>query len=926
MANISDITAQPILTADYPAPCVENNRDYAEYAEPSISLASAGFAAQQQGAPVTILTNVQGNLAKTFGRAQDGTIKKTAAAHLARGNFVVRYVDDLHALDAVLNALTPAQAVTFGRPDADRGDVVASKLLDSTPGAISRTRDYWKFAPGAGVMMLDYDPAKEGEPFTPSALVCALLQACPFIAGVGLLWRPSASSGVDGAGIRGQRLYLIIDDAREIERVGQSIFDRLWLAGYGYFAISKSGILLPRSPVDAAVWRPEGLDLAARPVLSDAVTRTEYPSQVHGGGRLSASDVVELSPQEATTLAAMKDEKRTAMQDAVASVQLAWKGAAKPLIKQRLANLNKDCSDEPVGMLLDRAVDDHLLMGDWPLITPTGTVITVGAVLDAPEKWHNTRWADPLEPETDPRVAWLNLRSGGRPYLYSHLHGGVRYWLERAPALIRVHDGELPRIVDTLAELLQKGGEVYQRAGAMVRITDDAHIVSARQPWFLVHAQRICRFERFDGRRKEYVPTGCPSDVAAGVLALASHHSMPNLAAIRTAPTCDLSGRVIEMPGYDEQTQLLLLNNTQHAWPPIPSAPSRDDLVAAMTVLWAPFARFPYAGPEDASVALAAVLTTAVRPCLGTAPGFGFSATAAGTGKTLLAKCIGTLYDGVAPAPCAPIVHEEEWAKMLFSAVLGGTGTLLFDNAEHAIESASLCAATTSSSLKGRVLGESREAQAEHRLLILATGNGLRFVGDLNRRILVCRLDAKMEARQIVGREFDVDPLAYCMRNRVQITVAALTLIRGYATAGFPWVCDGLSSMDDWNRVVRATIVWLIKKGLAPKFVDPKTALDRDVGNDPDAAKLSGLLAAIHDVHSLGRRFSVAELIESAGRASNRPLFDVLLEIAGEHDKINPRRLGRWMEIRENRIIDGNKLVRDGKTRTNTAAWSVSTM
>jgi hypothetical protein len=31
---------------------------------------------------------------------------------------------------------------------------------------------------------------------------------------------------VDGEGIRGQRLHLIIDDAREIERVGKNMFDR----------------------------------------------------------------------------------------------------------------------------------------------------------------------------------------------------------------------------------------------------------------------------------------------------------------------------------------------------------------------------------------------------------------------------------------------------------------------------------------------------------------------------------------------------------------------------------------------------------------------------------------------------------------------------------------------------------------------------
>ena len=45
-----------------------------------------------------------------------------------------------------------------------------------------------------------------------------------------------------------------------IPRAGQVLFDRLWLAGFGRYEISKSGALLARTVMDATVFQPERLD------------------------------------------------------------------------------------------------------------------------------------------------------------------------------------------------------------------------------------------------------------------------------------------------------------------------------------------------------------------------------------------------------------------------------------------------------------------------------------------------------------------------------------------------------------------------------------------------------------------------------------------------------------------------------------------
>lgn len=874
------------------------------------------------GAAVTLLTNANGNLTKTFFLDESGKVQKQAAAKLVYGSYHVRNVASLEELDAVHDTLAPTQAVTYGRPVLDQGDLVAQSVTNPAVGAITRTRQNFQFGDKAGILMLDYDPPKGAPALSPEDLLQIVRSCCPALSGVAMLWRASASSGVNGSGVTGQRIYLIVNKASEIPRIGKLIFERLWLAGFGYYAVSKSGQLLERGPVDASVWKPEGLDFAAQPVLNNGIVRTCYEGKITGAGILDVAEVHELTPAEINKLKEIKSAARAAMAPQVQAAKAQYITEVAPVIAERLRNLNLDTDQAVISLMLEHATMQRTLMGDFPLITADGKLVTVGTVMDNPEKWHGTRFADPLEPEVDGRVAWLNLRSGGKPYLYSHLHHGTYYILDRAPALIEVTAGELPRMVDSMALLLKKSGQIYERAGVMVYVSDDGKIVQAVATWMKVFVHRLCRFEQYNAKKQEMVVAECPQGVVQGLLANAAHTRMPRLTAVRDVPTMDANGRLIAIPGYDEQSGLLLMNEQYAKWPAIRQTPSKRDLAIALQTLWKPFEHFPYVSTADKSVALSAALTAAVRCCLRTAPGFGFSATAPGTGKTLLAQCIGALYDGAAPAVSAPITHEEEWAKSLFSSALAGAGTLLFDNAEHAIESASLCAVTTAPAIKGRVLGESREAEAEHRLLVLATGNGLQLIGDLNRRFLTCRLDAQVESSKVAGRQFDLEPLAYCLQHRLLMITAALTLIQGYVSAGFPKVCDGLASMDDWNKLVRSTIVWLSEQGVAPGFVDPKVALLRDSANDPEAAALAGVLEMAKTMFGSNGKFTVAELIKRS--LSIEGWADLLTEIAGDHGGIDARRVGKWMQKREGRIVNGASLKRKGMSRTNSVLWGIS--
>src|SRR5205085_7233937 len=97
-----------------------------------------------------------------------------------------------------------------------------------------------------------------------------LYAAMPELRDAAQLWWPSASSCIyneatstEVSGIRGQRLYVLISDARDVPKVGDLLASRLWLIGRGRCDVSTSGSLLERTLVDGAVFQPERLDFAA---------------------------------------------------------------------------------------------------------------------------------------------------------------------------------------------------------------------------------------------------------------------------------------------------------------------------------------------------------------------------------------------------------------------------------------------------------------------------------------------------------------------------------------------------------------------------------------------------------------------------------------------------------------------------------------
>lgn len=864
----------------------------------------------------TVFTSTQPPvLTKVFGLDRDGRLTKATAASMTTGIASRVSVTDLGELARRLCALKPAQAVAWGVAASARAAVVPQSEDDgSDPARLSRTRRNFSFPKGPGVMMFDHDGAPGGD-LDRDALRQRMLDVCPALADAPMLWRPSASAGLetrDGRALTGQarhRLYVPVTDASLIPEAGKHLASLLWAAGFGWHDVGNAGQALARCLVDTSVWQPERLDFAAPPVLNDGIRRRCSSDHIWGDprGLLDLAAVLG-TPLDTRAAAKARQGSREAVGDRCAAQREVWASARAPALAEA-----RRISIEKARDVLVRASAHSVLMGDFLLTATDGTEVSVGEVLDNPDRWHNARFADPLDPGADRRVCVVNLKSGTRPTLYTHRHGGVRFELLRQSARVQVGRGMRVTTTDAVLQVLRDRGELFDFGeGAVVHVADGrARPVSP--DWLTDHLGRVCEFfsvrsRRAAGAGDELVEQveDAPLAVARAVLAKHGGRGFGALQAVVTAPTLRPDGTVLDEPGFDQASGLLYVSDDPTP-PRVPHAPTPAQALDALRFLWQPFAEFPFVDALSRGVALHGLLTAAVRPALPTAPGVGLDAPMAGTGKTLFARCVGAIATGADPAVLAPTDTDEETRKRLFAALRDGARVILWDNVRDPLGCASLDSFLTTNRFSDRILGVSETASLPNRAQFIATGNNLRLTGDTCRRVFVARLDAQSE--RPYARDFDFSPLQRVELERTRYVVAALTIIRGYITAGRPKVALGRAGgFELWDDLVRQPICWLrdlISRGLPsaqglPALDDPLMAAERGFDLDPETTKHSALLHAWHA--AFGEIPStVANAIRRLALAPD--LHSALEEIGGQGAHINTRVVGRWIERHVGRRI-----------------------
>lgn len=410
---------------------------------------------------------------------------------------------------------------------------------------------------------------------------------------------------------------------------------------------------------------------------------------------------------------------------------------------------------------------------------------------------------------------------------------------EKERPRIRLAEGRQAAIVAEATEVLMEalGGAILQQNGGLVRpvvldATKDIEgvvrisagttvLMPVATNWLWLKLSQVADWYRVTRQTEEKgggtkaTRTDPPKKIAQliedNVGELPFHH----VRAMVTAPTVDVrTGAIIDQPGINPQTGLLAVFDP-HQFRQVRRGLSQEQAKANLEQVFQDLLRgFPFDdGPKggSAAVAMSCLVSALLRPTMRTCPLHAIDAAAPGTGKTKLAELAGILAMGSKPAASAWARDEEENEKRFGASLLQRTPVLLLDNLEakngDKIEGNMLNMMLTSETVSIRVLGQHLKANLSTKVFVVATGNNLVVAGDMVRRVVKARMDAKMA--QPETRVFEWDPVDVAMEHRGEIVASILEAVAAYIEAGRP--CDNqvapVGSFEDW-RLVQGLLTW----------------------------------------------------------------------------------------------------------------------
>jgi hypothetical protein len=404
---------------------------------------------------LTKLTKHGGPLTKQIYLAPDGTlVKDGSACVMGRGMAERVRLDGVDALAALIESLTPSQAIALGvlRPDLpDKVEITTKKKLINgvaRPDLIARTGANIIYQ-GPAFALLDYD--SKGMPTVVAAELeraggfwDAMRTVLPALGDVARVTRRSTSAGLSRSDIGGAlpgsdgiHVYVAVKDGADSERFLRALHDRCWLDGLGWMIVSSSGALLERSIVDRTVGWPERLVFEGGPVLVPPLVQdkdSRRPIVVDGVALDTVAACPTLSIVERARLVELKDKERERLAPEVAKAREAFVEAqAKELVAR--TGMSEKAARQVIARQYEGVLRPDIVL---PFDDSELNGSTVGDVLANPELYEGETLADPLEGVAYGRcVAKIMRRDDGTPWIHSFAHGRTIYELKHDAASVR---------------------------------------------------------------------------------------------------------------------------------------------------------------------------------------------------------------------------------------------------------------------------------------------------------------------------------------------------------------------------------------------------------------------------------------------------------------------------------------------------------
>lgn len=377
------------------------------------------------------------------------------------------------------------------------------------------------------------------------------------------------------------------------------------------------------------------------------------------------------------------------------------------------------------------------------------------------------------------------------------------------------------------------------------------------------------------------------------------------LRGITHTPMVRRDGSVLATPGYDASTGYLFLPGQGVDVKGVPDSPDDGQVAAAVALLNAMVAGFPWVSPEDKVNYFGYLLTPLLRQiCPPSYKLFAIGAHQPGSGKTLLADIGVSLHGGVLRTEVPE--DEPEWRKQTTS-ILATTSApvVMIDNVTGVLKSSVLAGLLTASApTSDRLLGTSDMVTTVNDRVWVITGNNLSLGGDLVRRTITVMIDPNMANPET--RSFAITDLnGWVKQHRNDLLHALLTMVRYWVSAGRPLA---QRAQSDSFAVWEATVAGILAVCGVQGAFDAQSGQRAAKGGDDDG--LAGVLEHIWHCFedkpwsaSEALRGSISTDFADFAAGSRDWLPSVVLDRLARSEESGKKTFGHWLRNRLGRWV-----------------------
>jgi hypothetical protein len=498
---------------------------------------------------------------------------------------------------------------------------------------------------------------------------------------------------------------------------------------------------------------------------------------------------------------------------------------------------------------------------------------------------------------------------------------------------IRIRPAEIAQIADEAQDaLMATGFPIYERGGTLVHpvirtveaanghITKIAVLKEIDKTYLRYVLSKTTNWVKYNANSKRDKPANPPVEVANMILSLnVEVWPFPTIKSIISTPTIRPDGSILDKPGYDKATGLLLVGLPP--MPPMLEQPTREDALKAVKLYRDLLAEFPLVDGQSWSTALSGIITPIVRAAFPVAPIHIARASIPGSGKSYLwdtasAVAIGEIMPIISAG--ADVVEME---KRLGAGLMTGQSLISIDNVNGELGGSALCQYIERPRVQPvRILGLSKNVDVDLcGTTFYSTGNNISVSFEMVDRKIIADLDANMEKPR--NRKFNNNPVATVLADRGEYIAAALTICRAYIIAGSPFQVNPLGSFEGWSNVVRSALMWLGES-------DPVNTTEE--ANDSDShSDLNEVLIAWVKVIGVGpaNHIKMAKLLELINKVTGYgatlehrwPELATTVQAAVPHP--DPSTLGHWLRDNKGVIVNDLKLMNKSDSKNGSRWW-----